>query len=209
MTDDRDGQSKPVIGLIGGVGAGKSTVANAFERLGCAVIDADREGHEVLRQPEIRDALAAMWGRKVLSDDGEVSRPAIAEIVFDDRAKLDALNALTHPRIARRIARRIEELQADSSVPAIVLDAAVVLEAGWDRQCTHLVFVAADSSLRRSRASTRRGWDEEVWRSREKSQIPLDRKAEKCSYQVDNSSSASHLDEQVRDVFHRIVSAAD
>ncbi|MFP4053461.1 MAG: dephospho-CoA kinase [Phycisphaerae bacterium] len=199
----------PVIGLVGGVGSGKSTAAAEFARLGCAVIDADRVGHEVLGEREVVEALVGRWGRGVLDGAGQVDRAAVGEIVFNSAEELAFLNSVSHPRIARRIARRIEQLQGEPDVPAVVLDAAVMLEAGWDRQCDVLVFVHAPRELRRRRVQDSRGWSEQRWQQRENSQIALDRKADQCSYHLDNSSNASHLREQVRTLFHRIVNNAD
>ena len=199
----------PVIGLLGGVGSGKSTAAEEFARLGCAVIDADRVGHEVLGEGEVIESLVSRWGRGVLGPDGQVDRSAVAEIVFGSEKELAFLNGVTHPRIARRIAQRIEALQGEEEVPAVVLDAAVMLEAGWDRQCDVLIFVHAPGEVRRRRVLDSRGWNAQRWEQRENSQIALDRKADRCSYQLDNSSDASHLREQVRTLFHRIVNNAD
>jgi dephospho-CoA kinase len=84
-----------------------------------------------------------------------------------------------------------------------------MLEAGWDRQCDVLIFVHAPGEVRRRRVLDSRGWNAQRWEQRENSQIALDRKADRCSYQLDNSSDASHLREQVRTLFHRIVNNAD
>jgi len=199
----------PVIGLVGGVGAGKSTVAGAFAELGCAVLDADKFGHEVIQTPAVRDALVERWGTRIIRDDGQVDRSAVAEIVFDDQAELAFLNEIIHPRIAERIAGRIDELRNDRSAAAIVLDAAVMLEAGWDRQCDVLVFVDTPEAVRRRRVLSSRGWSENTWRERENSQFSIDRKAASCDHRVRNSLSESHLREQVRTLFHRIVTDAD
>ena len=199
----------PVIGLVGGVGAGKSTVAGAFAELGCAVLDADKFGHEVIQTPAVRDALIERWGTRIIRDDGQVDRSAVAEIVFDDQPELAFLNEIIHPQIAERIAGRIDELRNDRSAAAIVLDAAVMLEAGWDRQCDVLVFVDTPEAVRRRRVLSSRGWSENTWRERENSQFSIDRKAASCDHRVRNSLSESHLREQVRTLFHRIVTDAD
>ncbi len=200
---------KPVIGLVGGVGAGKSTVAAAFAELGCAVIDADAIGHDVIQTPAVRDAMVERWGRGILGENGRVDRSAVAAIVFDDEAELAFLNELMHPRIAGHIAERVDQLRKDPDVSAIVLDAAVMLEAGWDHQCDVLVFVDAPEGVRRQRVLSSRGWSENTWRERENSQFSVDRKAASCDHRVRNSLSESHLREQVRTLFHRIVTDAD
>jgi dephospho-CoA kinase len=200
---------KPVIGIVGGVGAGKSTVAAELVRLGCELIDADAIGHELLRGPTVRREVRKRWGAGVFSADGQVSRRALAAAVFGRRRELAALNRIMHHRIRRRMERRIAQLRRDPSVPGVVLDAAVLLEAGWDDLCTHVLFVRAPAGLRARRVSAARGWDRRTWRAREKSQISLDTKVKGCYGVVDNSSSVSHLRRQVRRVLHRIVHAVD
>jgi len=198
----------PVIGLVGGVGAGKSTAADQFAALGCTLIDADKIGHELLADEEVCRELRSRWGERVFRSDGFVDRAALADIVFKHSSELDALNQIMHPRIGGRIARRIEQAQRDCEVPAVVLDAATLFEAGWDNMCTHVVFVAAPHDRRVSGAASK-GMDRQEWLLREKSQISLDNKRAKCYCTLDNSSSVSHLCEQVRRVFQRVVHQAD
>ena len=197
-------KSKPIIGIVGGVGAGKSTVARAFAALGCPLIDADRIGHELLREPDVKEQVRSRWSGAVFTPGGEVSRPALAEAVFADPAELAKLNAILHPRIRRRLAERIAEVRADASAAGAVLDAAVMFEAGWDDLCTVRVFVSAPKSERLARVAGSRGWNRQQWQVREKSQNSLDSKASKCEYTVDNRYGASFLREQVRVIFHRI-----
>jgi len=193
----------PVIGLVGGIGAGKSAAAACFAQLGAAVIDADALGHQVLHEPAVRAELVARWGPEALGPDGRVDRQAVGAIVFPDPSQLAFLESLTHPRISDLIRRGIEAARAKGA-PAAVLDAAVLVEAGWDRYCTHLVYVHAPAA-QRARRVRQRGWDEAAWRGRENSQISLDKKAARCNYRLKNSSSLSRLREQVRRVFHQII----
>lgn len=202
-------QDIPVIGLVGGIGSGKSTVAAELAQLGCAVIDGDAIGHELLAAGDVKTILRGQWGPAIFKPDGNIDRTALGEIVFGDAAALDRLNATLHPRIEREIGRRIDLLRRDASVPAIVLDAAIMLEARWDRICTHLVFVDAPDEERFARVHASRGWDRAAWERREKSQISLDKKRGQCLYTVDNSSKASCLREQVRRLFFLMTTAAD
>lgn len=200
---------KPVIGLIGGIGAGKSTAAAELGRLGCAIIDADAIGHQLLADPAIVGRLRERWGEKVFGPDGTVDRARLGEIVFAEPEELAALNAIVHPRIRRRMAEAIGQAQADPAVAGAVVDAAVLLEAGWDDLCTHLVFIEADPASRVQRVAAGRGWDQQRWREREKSQISLDKKRAECDYYVANSSSVSHLNEQIRGIFRDLIRTAE
>jgi len=200
-------EQKPVIGLVGGIGAGKSTAAGEFAKLGCAVIDGDAIGRELLATPQVREELRRRWGRRIFQPDGSVDRKALGRIVFENPDRLAELNEMMWPLMRRRIERRLARARNDGNVPAVVLDAAVMLEAGWDELCTHVLFVDAPERVRAERAA-QRGWNERTWRRREKSQISLDSKARGCYASIDNSSSVSHLREQVRRIFDRIVRTA-
>jgi dephospho-CoA kinase len=202
-------KSKPVIGLLGGIGAGKSTVAAELVALGCGLVDADAIGHGLLNDPAVKAELRKRWGDGVMDAGGNVDRSAVSRVVFDSPEELAALNAVMHPRIRGRMVERVAALQADPAVAAVVVDAALLLETDWHEQCTHFVFVSAPEQERARRVRRVRGWDRATWKRRENSQKPLDIKAAKAEYVVDNSSSVSRLREQVRSVFHRIVHAAD
>jgi len=200
--------NKPVIGIVGGIGSGKSTVAAQFVELGCALVDADRIGHALLEKEDIRRELKIRWP-DTISPDGSVNRQALGEKVFNDPRQLEQLNQLMHPRIGRVIAEQVDEAIANPQVPGVVVDAAVLLEAGWDELCTQLIFVHCPSSARAERVRTSRGWDVNAWRQRENSQISLDKKRQRCDYTVDNSSNVSHLNEQVRRIFSRSLHVSD
>ncbi|MBL7133278.1 MAG: dephospho-CoA kinase [Phycisphaerae bacterium] len=201
--------AKPVIGILGGVGAGKSTVAAELAALGCTLVDGDAIGHELLAEPAVREQLRQRWGGGIFTAAGEVDREALGKIVFNDPVELTALNSIMHPLIGRRIEQQIARAQADESVAAVVMDAAVMLEAGWDEFCTHLVFVDAPQSERLSRKEGAMGLEKTSWKKCEEFQIPLDKKAGICDYIIDNSSSVSCLRDQVRELFRKIVHTAD
>ena len=202
-------KGKPVVGIVGGIGAGKSTVAAEIVRMGGRLIDADKIGHEVLGDPEVSREIRRRWGDGVFAPDGRVDRQALGREAFSDRRELDALSRITHPLIRRGIQRRIAEAVSDPAARLIVLDAAVLFEAGWDDLCTHVVFVDAPDEARAKRAAAQRGWDQAAWRGREIMQISLDKKRRKCDYTIDNSSSVSCLQEQTRQLLHKILRPAE
>ena len=207
LTEMND-SGKPVIGLVGGVGAGKSTAAREFEALGCLWIDADHIGHEILDEPGVREEIRSHWGEDVFGTDGAVDRQALAEIVFGDPGELAALNGISWPRIAKRVAEAIAQAMADPNRPGIVLDAPELFEAKWDAMCSHVLFVSAGQADRKLRAGLK-GLSEQDWRRRENSQISLDIKERGCYGKLDNSSNVSHLREQVRRTFYQIASRTD
>jgi dephospho-CoA kinase len=202
-------ESKPVIGIVGGIGAGKSAAAAEFAALGCQVIDADAVGHALLKEPAVKAELKKRWGEGVFGADGNVDRSALARIVFDDKVELEALNSIIHPRMRERMERLIAAAMSDASVKGVILDAAVLFEAGWDDLCTHVVFVSAPREVRLRRLPAKAGQDAGRLAAREKFQISLDKKARKCDYDIDNSSSVPRLRKQVGELFLRICHPAD
>jgi dephospho-CoA kinase len=149
---------KPVIGLIGGIGSGKSQVAAAFARHGARIIAGDQLAHAALRDADIRARVAARWGEGVLDAEGAIDRPRLAAIVFADPAELKALEAITHPWIRQRIRAEMEAARTDPRVPLIVLDAAIMLEAGWSEVCNRLIYIEAPREVRLQRVARQRGW---------------------------------------------------
>jgi len=192
---------KPVVGLIGGIGSGKSQVAAAFARHGARVIAGDQLGQAALRDPDIRARVAARWDG-VLDEHGEINRRCLAAIVFADTAELKALEAITHPWIRRRISAEIEEARKDPHVPLIVLDAAIMLEAGWNDVCDRLIYLDAPRVVRLERVARQRGWTEKEVATREQAQLPLTEKVLRADHVLDNSASLEHLDRQVHDLLH-------
>lgn len=191
-----------VVGLIGGIGSGKSAAATAFTRRGARVVNADALGHEALKQPAIRDRLVALWGKGVLDAAGQVDRPKVAAIVFRDPAELRRLEQVVHPYIASRIDQEVGRA-ATEGISLVVVDAAVLLEAGWDRFCDRVVFVDAPAELRRRRVTEARGWAAQGWEDREAAQLPLTVKYARADHVVDNASTFEHLTRQIDDLVAR------
>lgn len=190
------------VGIVGGVASGKSTVAKYLAKLGAVVFDVDGIAHEVLNEPEVIAAARKRWGESVVDDQGALVRRAIAQRVFGDEPQHDAelvfWESQTHPRITDRIRRELKQL-ADSetgSEKVIVLDAAVLLKAGWEDFCDHLLFIDAPQADRLKRA-LERGWTAEHFADREASQISLEEKRKKSTLVIDNRVPLERTYEQV------------
>lgn len=195
-----------IIGLLGGIASGKSLVAKEFCRLGAALLDGDRAGHEVLRLTHVKECIRAYWGAHVFAADGEVDRTALGRIVFDPspegRRQLECLEKLTHPRIGERLLEQAAELAAAGKVVA-VLDAPVMLKAGWDAFCDHVVFIEAPQEIRRARALAR-GWRQEDFAARESAQEPLEIKRARADFVIDNSGDVEETRRQVEALWERL-----
>lgn len=197
---------KPIIGIAGGIGAGKSAVASIFAELGAAVVDADRINHQELDAPEVISVLRRWWGDGVVGGDGRADRNAIRAIVRKNHQELHRLEGLVHPRIARRSDAMIESFLADPSVRAVVWDAPLLFEVGLVERCDCVVYVDADPAVRLDRLRRTRLWSDEDLRRMESSQEPLDLKKERADYIVENNSDRESLRRQVERVFSQILS---
>ncbi|TVQ59641.1 MAG: dephospho-CoA kinase [Phycisphaerales bacterium] len=196
-----------VIGLAGGVGSGKSAVARAFESLGCVVIDSDAEVRVALERPDVRAELARWWGPAVLAPDGSVNRKAVASIVFTNEAERKRLEGLIHPLLRRNRAQVIEAASGrGGDVPAVILDAPLLFEAGLVGECDAVVFVDSPREMRVERVRSSRGWEASELDRREKSQAPLEEKRRLADYVIQNDADESALRARTAAVFERIMS---
>lgn len=192
-----------VLGLAGGIGAGKSEVARRLGTLGCFVIDSDAEAKAALDRPDVKDQLVAWWGIGILDADGRVSRARIAEIIFRDPDQRSRLEGLVHPIVRTRRAEAIARARA-AGARAAIIDAPLLFEAGVDAECDAVIWVEASDATRLDRVRTHRGWDHAELTRREAAQWPIERKRSKCRYVIENDGRPG-LDERVLEVFNRAV----
>lgn len=196
---------KPIIGITGGIGSGKSTVAGMFGEIGCLVISSDRQVEQAYEDPDVISQIRKWWGDVVLRADGHLNKRKISDIVFSDPQQRKKLEGLLHPRVASLRDRRMAEAGDDPQVRAIIWDTPLLFEAGLRGGCDAVVFVEAPAAQRLERVVRDRRWDEAELRRREKSQWPLDKKREISDYIIDNTADADYVRGQVREVLFRIL----
>jgi dephospho-CoA kinase len=203
------GKIMKILGLLGGVASGKSTVAEMFHKLGAAVLDADRAGHEVLRMPAVRAAIGGRWGKDVIGPDGEIDRSALARIVFapppDGPRQLAELEKIAHPEIRKRLRAEADQF-AQQGAPLVILDAPVMLKAGWNALCDAIAFVDCPVDQRLARAAAR-GWTAEEFRRREASQESIAEKKALADFVLDNSQDVSYIQAQVERCWQSLLKA--
>ena len=162
-----------VIGVVGRIAAGKSTVARLLGDLGAEVLDADRIAHEVLDELEVRGEIAKHFGAEALDAEGRVRRPMLAGLVFGPtephRAALETLEAIVHPRVRRRIEVRLAAIRGAGNAgdAVVVLDVPLLIQAGWDGLCDRLLLVECEDQERQRRLAER-GWTVEQQTARER-----------------------------------------
>ncbi len=205
----------PIIGLVGGVGSGKTSLTRWLgQRLRVAVVDADAAGHAALLEPEVRRALRARFGPEIFDPEGQVIRSRLAVRVFGatprHREARQMLEAIVHPVIRRRLEEAIANYRQRGEYDLILLDAAVMLEAGWNNLCDVLVFVDAPLEQRQARVQAMRCWTTEELEHREASQWPLDDKRTAADFVVDNSGELEAAGRQLLEFLqHRFPHLAD
>jgi dephospho-CoA kinase len=198
--------AKPVIGITGGIGSGKSTVAQMFGQLHCLVISSDEQVNQAYRDPAIIQQLRSWWGDAIVRPDGQVDRARIADLIFSDPGQRLKLEGLLHPKVEQLRQGLMLGAANDPQVPAIIWDTPLLFETGLYRQCDAIVFVEAPVSQRLRRVQQTRGWTQEELTRRENSQWPLDKKREISDYIVDNTADAEFVRSQLRNVLFRIIS---
>lgn len=156
-----------IVGLVGRAGSGKSTVARVLAEHGAVVVDADQLGHVVTdTDPEVRTALIAEYGPQVYTAAGALDRRVVAAKVFRDHSALQRLNALVHPRIAARLLAQADMLRAQSWRGTALVDAALMLDWGFERHCDAVLAVVAPEEVQVDRLMRSRRWSDADARAR-------------------------------------------
>ena len=181
------------IGLTGGIGAGKSMVADLLRQNGAVVIDADRLGHEAYSPHSAAwNAVVAAFGRDILTPEEEIDRRKLGAIVFADAAQLERLNAIMHPIMAGMVSQRQKELRAQG-VPVVVVEAAVLFEAGWDSLVDEVWSAHSPTDTVVSRLQQRNGLTEAEALKRINSQMPAAERNRRSDVIVDNAGDLDNL----------------
>jgi len=198
-----DRPSRVVIGLMGGIGSGKTTVAGILADNGAKLIDADAISARLHETPEIRQAIRARWGDAVFGPSGELDRSKLAAIVFDEPRELEALEKIMHPKVIDQIRREIAEWRAGGGATCVV-DAPLLLESDLVRLCDVTIFVECSPDTRARRLAAGRGWERAEIERREARQQPLGRKREMADFVVVNDGDLAATRKQVEQVIAQI-----
>lgn len=197
--------TKPIIGLVGGIGSGKTLVAQELGRLGCLVIDSDELAHRVLEDPTIKNILIQWWGGGIINNAGQVDRQALGRIAFSNEHQISRLNALIHPEVDKMRKKIMTASARDDNIPAVVWDSPLLIENGLYEQCDAVIFVKTSLGTRLDRLCRTRHWTIEEVLRREKMQMSLDKKEKMAHYCLSNDGDVSVSLNQVRSIFSRIL----
>ncbi len=200
------GMALTVVGLTGGIASGKSTVSSLLKDKGAAIIDADEIAKEIMSKGKpVWVNVVNHFGEQILNDDkSDIDRKKLADIVFSDRVKLEALNSLTHPEILKEIKKQLENYKK-AGRKVIVIDAALLLESGLDTFVDEVWLVVVDEKTQLERLVMReKDMDFAQALNRIKSQMPLKEKLKYANRVIDNNSSIEETREQIDEIWREI-----
>lgn len=184
----------PFVAVTGGVAAGKTTALQALERLGAATLSSDAIVHDLLAEPDVREALVDRWGDGILADGG-VDRRRVGEIVFRRPEELSWLEGRLHPMVGERIAAWRAAL--DPTVPLAVVEVPLLFESGMDVAFDATIAVVASEETRTGRAGAR---GTELMEGRTSRQLPQHEKAARATYVVANDGDVAELEASLAEV---------
>lgn len=201
-----------LVGVTGGIGSGKSTVCAMLAGMGCELFEADRIARELqLEDPEVIRGIEELFGREVYSRDGsgklQIDRKAIASVVFSDHEKLAALNRLIHPKVREAFVREVKRCAREGK-RILCKEAAILFEAGADRDLDRIIVVAANDGLRLDRV-VKRGLDRAEACKRMRAQWPQEKLIERAHYVIFNDGTLEELRSQVEQVYRSLLTVAE
>lgn len=189
-----------VVGLTGGLGAGKTSVARVLVEGGARLVDADRLGHQVLEDPRVRAELAGAFGREVLGPDGRVRKDELGRRAFASAESLRRLNAISHPRLLTLLRAALQGFAAAGVRGLVVLEAALLVEWDLGAWCDEVVVVTAPREVRAARAGASRNLSAEEVEARLSAQLPEEIRVGYADRVLVNDGSPEILAERVRDL---------
>lgn len=196
-----NGENMLVLGITGGIGSGKSLVTKIMKKVfHSAVIDTDSIGHELLlRNGKAYKRVVAVFGKEILSEDGEINRKKLGEIVFSERKKLEELNSIVHPLVEEEVDSRIKEAEK-KGYAFVCLETALLIEVGYDKKCDEIWFVYADTETRIRRLVKKRGLSVERVKAileKQKSEEEFKKIAHRI---INNSKNEKDTENQIREI---------
>ena len=192
-----------VIGLTGGIGSGKSTVSQFLAELGAVILDADKVGHKAFKPAtELWREVVAAFGRQIVTPGGNIDRKKLGEIVFGNPESLSRLNQIMHPRIYERVKAQIEDYR-QQGVAVVVLEAPLLVEAGWTSLADEVWVTVASEATVLKRLKGRMGLSEEESLARLRSQLPSEERINQADVVIDTECDLDEVRAKVRELWKR------
>ena len=199
----------PVVGLTGGIASGKTTLSNWLAEQGAHIIDADAMGHMVIAPngPAYEEVIAA-FGPEIVAEDGTIDRKKLGAIVFSAPEKLQQLNAISHPLMADMMQREIVRVRVrpeEHRPPLIVLDAAILFEAGWNELCDQTWAVVTEPKIALARLMERNGLDEAAAQARLDAQMSNADRIQRADFALENNHQIDDLLDAAGELWEQLV----
>lgn len=187
-----------IVGLTGGIASGKSTVSSLFKEFGIKIVDADLTAKKISERAEVIDEIVKVFGREILSDEGNIDRAKLKEIVFSDKSKLSQLNGIIHPKVREEF-KKIKENASKNDI--IIFDVPLLFETGMDKICDTVVLVYVNREMQIKRMLERDGISRELAEKIIDAQMSLEEKINKSEIHIENNGTLDELREKVKDVY--------
>ena len=194
-----------LVGLTGGIATGKSLVSQILKELGAYIIDADKIARQVV-EPE-KPAwfeIVKFFGRDIINKDKTINRKRLGEIIFNDPVKKRKLEEIVHPKVIEEENRLVKEYGRKNPNGIVIIDAALLIEAGSHKRVDKLIVVYADKETQFKRLSERDGLSRADAEKRTASQLPLDKKVKMADFVIDNSKGIEETQRQTIDIFNKL-----
>ncbi len=193
-----------VIGLTGGIGSGKSTVSQFLAELGVIIVDADKVGHEVFKPgTEAWREVVSAFGKQMVASDGTIDRKKLGTIVFGNHKARAKLNQIMHPRIYEAVKAQLAQYRR-KGVSAVVLEATLLIEAGWTSLVDEVWVTTAAEATVLKRLKERVGLSEAESRARIRSQLPAEERLKHADVVIDTDCSFEELKEKVKELWQKL-----
>ena len=194
------------IGLTGGIGSGKSTVADLFRKRGAHVIDLDLIAREVVEPGRAAwRGIVEHFGKEILNGEGRIDREALGKIVFRDSAKREELNRIVHPAVSHALRHRLDTIKRKDTDAIIILDSPLLIEVGRHKKMDAVILVYASPEMQIRRIMKRNGYTRQEAQDRLRSQMPLDEKIPFADYVIHNEGEPEKTEEAVEDVWKELL----
>lgn len=191
-----------ILGLTGGIGTGKSTVANMLKGKGIPVVDTDLISREVIEYPEIIEKIKLEISNEVFDFNNKLDRKKMSEIVFENQEKLKKLNKIMHPEILKKMWDEVEELKKNHKI--IVVDVPLLFEINMEKEVDKILLIYASKEIQLKRIMERDGRTREEAVKIISSQMPLYKKREKSDYIIQNDDSLEKLEKNLDKIVQKL-----
>lgn len=190
-----------IAGLTGGIASGKSTVSSIFRSFGVEIADADITAKKISEREDVIQEIKKIFGKDVLSAEGQIDRVKLKEIVFSDKNKLVQLNNIIHPKVMEEF-KKIKENTPKNDI--IIFDIPLLFEAGMDKMCDTVILVYVDRETQIERIKARDGVSRELAEKIIDAQMNLEDKKEKSDIHIENNGTQEELKKKVEDIYRKL-----